>query len=84
MLSFTLNEIHHKPPLPLPRFVCPWDSGYFRIGPFLPGGKIRLGSARGRTTTFKCRVGRLTPFGLFLPESKSLNLYFPPRGHECF
>jgi hypothetical protein len=44
------------------------------IGPFSRGGKSRLGTA-GADHDFKPR-GRLTPFGLFLPEPKELNLYF--------
>jgi hypothetical protein len=44
------------------------------IGPFSRGGKSRLGTA-GADHDFK-PWGRLTPFGLFLPESKELNLYF--------
>ena len=44
------------------------------IGPFSRGGKSRLGTA-GSDHDFK-PWGRLTPFGLFLPDSKELNLYF--------
>jgi Rhodopirellula transposase DDE domain len=44
------------------------------IGPFSRGGKSRLGTA-GLDHDFK-PWGRLTPFGLFLPECKELNLYF--------
>jgi Rhodopirellula transposase DDE domain len=44
------------------------------IGPFSRGGKSRLGTA-GVDHDFK-PWGRLTPFGLFLPDSKELNLYF--------
>ena len=44
------------------------------IGPFSRGGKSRLGTA-GADHDFK-PWGRLTPFGLFLPEPKELNLYF--------
>ena len=44
------------------------------IGPFSRGGKSRLGTA-GADHDFK-PWGRLTPFGLFLPDSKELNLYF--------
>ena len=44
------------------------------IGPFSRGGKSRLGTA-GADHDFK-PWGRLTPFGLFLPEYKELNLYF--------
>ena len=46
------------------------------IGPFSRGGKSRLGTA-GADHDFKPR-GRLTPFGLFLPEPKELSLYFTP------
>lgn len=46
------------------------------IGPFSRGGKSRLGTA-GADHDFK-PWGRLTPFGLFLPEPKELNLYFTP------
>jgi Rhodopirellula transposase DDE domain len=46
------------------------------IGPFSRGGKSRLGTA-GTDHDFK-PWGRLTPFGLFLPEPKELNLYFTP------
>ena len=44
------------------------------IGPFSRGGKSRLGTA-GSDHDFK-PWGRLTPFGLFLPDSKELNFYF--------
>jgi Rhodopirellula transposase DDE domain len=44
------------------------------IGPFSRGGKSRLGTV-GADHDFK-PSGRLTPFGLFLPDSKELNLYF--------
>jgi hypothetical protein len=44
------------------------------IGPFSRRGRSRLGTA-GADHDFK-PWGRLTPFGLFLPESKELNLYF--------
>jgi Rhodopirellula transposase DDE domain len=46
------------------------------IGPFSRGGKSRLGTV-GADHDFK-PWGRLTPFGLFLPEPKELNLYFTP------
>jgi DDE family transposase len=46
------------------------------IGPFSRGGKSRLGT-RGADHDFK-PWGRLTPFGLFLPEPQELNLYFTP------
>ena len=46
------------------------------IGPFSRGGKSRLGTA-GADHDFK-PWGRLTPFGLFLPEPRELNLYFTP------
>lgn len=46
------------------------------IGPFSRGGKSRLGTA-GADHDFK-PWGRLTPFGLFLPEPKELNLFFTP------
>jgi Rhodopirellula transposase DDE domain len=44
------------------------------IGPFSRGGKSRLGTA-GSDHDFK-PWGRLTPFGIFLPDSKELNFYF--------
>jgi Rhodopirellula transposase DDE domain len=44
------------------------------IGPFSRGGKSRLGTA-GSDHDFK-PWGRLTPFGLFLPDSKELSFYF--------
>lgn len=44
------------------------------IGPFSRGGKSRLGT-RGADHDFKA-WGKLTPFGIFLPDSKELNLYF--------
>jgi hypothetical protein len=44
------------------------------IGPFSRDGKIRLGTD-GADHDFK-PWGRLTPFGLSLPEPKELNLYF--------
>jgi hypothetical protein len=44
------------------------------IGPFSRGGKSRLGTT-GVDHDFK-PWGRLTPFGLFLPEFKELNFYF--------
>jgi hypothetical protein len=44
------------------------------IGPFSRGGKSRLGT-QGADHDFK-PLGKLTPFGLFLPEQKELNLYF--------
>ena len=44
------------------------------IGPFSRGGKSRLGT-KGADHDFKF-WGKLTPFGLFLPEQKELNLYF--------
>jgi hypothetical protein len=46
------------------------------IGPSSRGGKSRLGTV-GADHDFK-PWGRLTPFGLFLPEPKELNLYFTP------
>jgi hypothetical protein len=44
------------------------------IGPFSRGGKSRLGT-KGADHDFK-PWGKLTPFGLFLPDAKELNLYF--------
>ena len=44
------------------------------IGPFSRGGKSRQGN-RGADHDFK-PWGRLTPFGLFLPDHKELSLYF--------
>jgi transposase len=44
------------------------------IGPFSRGGKSRLGT-KGADHDFK-PWGKLTPFGLFLPEQKELSLYF--------
>jgi hypothetical protein len=44
------------------------------IGPFSRGGKSRKGT-KGCDHDFK-PWGRLTPFGIFLPDHKELNLYF--------
>jgi hypothetical protein len=44
------------------------------VGPFSRGGKSRLGT-RGADHDFKA-WGKLTPFGIFLPDPKELNLYF--------
>jgi len=44
------------------------------IGPFSRGGKSRTGT-RGADHDFK-PWGRLTPFGIFLPDHKELNFYF--------
>jgi hypothetical protein len=44
------------------------------IGPFSRGGKSRQGN-RGADHDFK-PWGRLTPFGIFLPDQKELSLYF--------
>jgi hypothetical protein len=44
------------------------------IGPFSRGGKSRRGS-QGADHDFK-PWGKLTPFGIFLPDQKELNLYF--------
>lgn len=44
------------------------------IGPFSRGGKSRLGT-QAADHDFK-PWGRLTPFGLFLPDQKELSLYF--------
>jgi hypothetical protein len=44
------------------------------IGPFSRGGKSRRGT-RGADHDFK-PWGKLTPFGIFLPDQKELNLYF--------
>jgi hypothetical protein len=44
------------------------------IGPFSRGGKSRLGT-KGSDHDFKA-WGKLTPFGIFLPDQKELNLYF--------
>jgi hypothetical protein len=44
------------------------------IGPFSRGGKSRCGT-RGADHDFK-PWGRLTPFGIFLPDQKELNFYF--------
>jgi Rhodopirellula transposase DDE domain len=49
------------------------------IGPFSRGGKSRLGTT-GLDHDFM-PWGRLTPFGLFLPDCKELNFY-TLRGHE--
>ena len=46
------------------------------IGPFSRGGKSRLGK-KGADHDFK-PWGKLTPFGIFLPDSKDLSLYFTP------
>src|SRR4051812_37356345 len=44
------------------------------IGPFSRGGKSRRGT-KGADHDFK-PWGKLTPFGIFLPDQKELNLYF--------
>jgi hypothetical protein len=44
------------------------------IGPFSRGGKSRQGN-RGADHDFK-PWGRLTPFGIFLPDQKDLSLFF--------
>jgi hypothetical protein len=44
------------------------------IGPFSRGGKSRKGT-KGADHDFK-PWGRLTPFGIFLPDHKDLSLYF--------
>jgi Rhodopirellula transposase DDE domain len=44
------------------------------IGPFSRGGKSRLG-VEGADHDFR-PWGRLTPFGIFLPDQKELSLYF--------
>jgi hypothetical protein len=46
------------------------------MGPFSRGGKNRLGN-QGADHDFK-PWGKLTPFGIFLPDSKDLSLYFTP------
>jgi hypothetical protein len=46
------------------------------IGPFSRGGKSRRGT-KGADHDFK-PWGKLTPFGLFLPDYKDLSLYFTP------
>jgi hypothetical protein len=44
------------------------------IGPFSRGGKSRRGT-KGADHDFK-PLGKLTPFGIFLPDQKELNFYF--------
>jgi hypothetical protein len=44
------------------------------IGPFSRGGKSRLGT-EGADHDFR-PWGKLTPFGIFLPDHKELSLYF--------
>ena len=44
------------------------------VGPFARGGKSRRGT-RAADHDFK-PWGKLTPFGLFLPDQKELNRYF--------
>jgi hypothetical protein len=44
------------------------------LGPFSRGGKSRLG-VKGADHDFR-PWGKLTPFGIFLPDQKELNLYF--------
>jgi hypothetical protein len=44
------------------------------LGPFSRGGKSRCGT-KGADHDFK-PWGKLTPFGIFLPDQKDLNLYF--------
>jgi Rhodopirellula transposase DDE domain len=44
------------------------------IGPFSRGGKSRQGN-KGADHDFK-PWGKMTPFGIFLPDQKELNLYF--------
>ncbi len=46
------------------------------IGPFARGGKNRFGK-KGADHDFK-PWGKLTPFGIFLPDYKDLSLYFTP------
>jgi hypothetical protein len=46
------------------------------IGPFSRGGKSRLGQ-KGADHDFK-PWGKLTPFGIFLPDDKDLSPYFTP------
>ncbi len=46
------------------------------IGPFSRGRKSRLGK-KGADHDFR-PWGKLTPFGIFLPDSKDLSLYFTP------
>src|SRR5438067_11052247 len=54
---------------------CPWTPRPpVLIGPFARGGKSRTGT-RGADHDFK-PWGRLTPFGIFLPDQKDLSLFF--------
>jgi Rhodopirellula transposase DDE domain len=46
------------------------------IGPFSRGGKSRLGR-KASDHDFKA-LGKLTPFGIFLPDYKDLSFYFTP------
>ena len=58
-----------------PPCACPCDAkAPVLIGPFSRGGKSRRGT-RGADHDFK-PWGKLTPFGIFLPDQKELNLYF--------
>jgi hypothetical protein len=47
-----------------------------KLGPFSRGGYSRTGNA-GADHDFES-VGRLTPFGIFVPEDDALDLYFTP------
>jgi hypothetical protein len=47
-----------------------------KLGPFSRGGYSRTGNA-GADHDFE-PVGRLTPFGIFVPEDDTLDLYFTP------
>ena len=71
VLAFALGALAH-------RFRVSPLVGYLLagvlIGPFSRGGKSRRGT-RGADHDFK-PWGKLTPFGIFLPDQKEFNLYF--------
>jgi hypothetical protein len=72
-----LNQVHRDAAAPTDTLRLSLDAkAPVLIGPFSRGGKSRLGTA-GADHDFK-PWGRLTPFGLFLPEPKELNLFFTP------
>jgi hypothetical protein len=47
-----------------------------KVGPFSRGGRSRTGT-EGSDHDFKA-TGKLTPFGIFLPDADELDLYFTP------
>jgi hypothetical protein len=72
-----LNQVHRDAAQSIHTLRLSLDSkAPVLIGPFSRGGKSRLGT-KGADHDFK-PWGRLTPFGLFLPEPRELNLDFTP------